>query len=102
MFKKIIPILIFIFFTSSCGGTFQDIKRGVTGQKRDSSDEFLIQKKDPLVLPPDFENLPTPDERAIAEKSFKIFEKNTETLKDDPSSISSSTEENILRKIQSK
>ena len=102
MFKKIIPILILTFFTSSCGGAWNDVKRGVTGEKKTSSDEFLIQKKDPLILPPDFENLPTPDDRVIAEEEFKVFENSTETINEDSPSVSSSTEENILRKIQSK
>ena len=101
MYKRFISILVLVFFISSCGGAWQDVKRGVTGQKRQSADEFLIQKKDPLVLPPDFENLPTPDERSIAKEEFKVFENNTETLNEDSSSVSSSTEENILRKIQS-
>ena len=35
----------------------------------------LIQKKDPLILPPDFENLPTPDERTLAKEEFSVFEK---------------------------
>ena len=55
MYKRFISILVLVFFISSCGGAWQDVKRGVTGQKRQSADEFLIQKKDPLVLPPDFE-----------------------------------------------
>ena len=38
------------------------IKRGLTGQKKASTDEFLVEKKDPLVLPPQFEQLPTPEE----------------------------------------
>ena len=36
------------------------IKDGLSGRKQNNSDEFLVQKKSPLVVPPDFEELPTP------------------------------------------
>ena len=32
-------------------------------KKADSGEEFLIEKKDPLVLPPDFSKLPKPNEQ---------------------------------------
>ena len=38
----------------------QDIKEGLTGQKSKNSDEFLVQKKNPLILPPKFRDLPIP------------------------------------------
>ena len=38
----------------------QDIKSGLTGQKKSNSDEFLVKKKNKLVVPPDFEVLPKP------------------------------------------
>tara|TARA_B100001765_G_scaffold191745_1_gene139184 strand:- start:271 stop:516 length:246 start_codon:yes stop_codon:yes gene_type:complete len=78
------------------------VKRGLTGEKRKSADEFLIQKKDPLILPPDYENLPIPDERIAATEEISTFEKNLGTSIEDNSSTSSSTEESILKKIQSK
>ena len=65
MLKKITYILLFIFLVS-CAGTFDSVKRGLTGAKKSSADEFLVKKKDPLILPPDFENLPTHDDRIDA------------------------------------
>ena len=56
MHKKIIYILVLIYFVTSCADTFDSVKRGLTGSKRQSADEFLVKKKDPLILPPDFEN----------------------------------------------
>ena len=56
---KNIKILIFASIFVLVGGC-QDIKQGLTGQKQDNSDEFLVKKKNKLVLPPDFEKLPTP------------------------------------------
>ena len=57
--KKIRSILFFVivFFTfQSC----QTVKEGFTSQKKKSTDEFLVEKKSPLVMPPDFNELPLP------------------------------------------
>ena len=102
MFKKIIYIVVLIFFVTSCADTFSSVKRGLTGSKADSGDEFMVRKKDPLILPPDFENLPTPDERILAVEEISIFEDKLEISIEDDSSGSSSVESSILKKIQSK
>ena len=102
MYRKIILILFLTLFTISCGDTLGSVKRGLTGAKANSADEFLVKKKDPLILPPDFENLPTPDERMIAQEEISLFEKKLEITMEDNSSTSTSTEESILKKIQSK
>ncbi len=101
MLKKITYILLFIFLVS-CADTFDSVKRGLTGAKKSSADEFLVKKKDPLILPPDFENLPTPDEAPILLEESSIFEN---TLEDDgkaDSPESKSVESSILKKIKSK
>ena len=102
MFKKITYIIILTFFVASCGETGSSIKRGLTGAKKTSADEFLIRKKDPLILPPDYENLPIPDEKIAGNEEISIFEKNLETLIEDNTSTPSSVEDSILKKIQSK
>ena len=102
MFKKITYIIILTFFVTSCADTASSIKRGLTGAKKTSGDEFLIQKKDPLILPPDYENLPTPDDSIAATEEISTFEKNLGTLIEDNSSRSSSVEDSILKKIRSK
>ena len=101
MHKKIIYILSIIYLVVSCE-SMDAVKRGLTGEKRKSADEFLIQKKDPLILPPDYENLPTPDERIAATEEISTFEKNLEASIEDNSSTPSSVEDSILKKIQSK
>ena len=81
--------------------TMQTIKRGVTGEKVTDTDEFLVKKKDPLILPPEFGKLPTPGDRRAARQEISIFE---ETLgkvsEDDTSTSSNSIEESILKKIK--
>ena len=101
MCKKIIYILFIICFVTSCQ-TLGDVKRGLTGEKVASTDEFFIKKKDPLVMPPDYESLPTPDERIAARDEISDFEKSLETSIEDNSSTSSSAESSILKQIQSK
>ena len=101
MLKNITYILLFIFLVS-CADTFDSVKRGLTGAKKSSADEFLVKKKDPLILPPDFENLPTPEEASVLLEESSIFEN---TLEDDgkaDSPESKSVESSILKKIQSK
>ena len=104
MFKRIIFIFLIFFILASCADTFDSVKRGLTGSKGDSADEFLVKKKDPLILPPDYENLPTPDERVEAEEENLIFKNTLETEieTESSSSDSGSVENSILKKIQSK
>ena len=99
--KKIIFSLLLVILITSCN-SWGSVKRGLTGQKQDSSDEFLVQKKDPLILPPDFDSLPTPGEKqeALEEKStFEEKLKSTSSFESD-SSTAGSTEESILKQIQ--
>ena len=102
MHKKIIYILVLIYFVTSCADTFDSVKRGLTGSKRKSADEFLVKKKDPLILPPDFENLPTPSEGDILLEEDSIFQNILEDEEKEDSSGSKSVESSILKKIQSK
>ena len=101
MNKKIIYILSIIFLITSCE-TMGSVKRGLTGEKQESTDEFMIKKKDPLIMPPDYENLPTPEDRVAAKDEISTFEESLGTsIEDDSISSPSSTEGFILKKIQS-
>ena len=80
MLKKILFSLTVLFFTASCGNTWDSVKRGLTGQKSNSTDEFLVEKKDPLVLPPNFEDLLEPSQATESEEEIEDFQK---TLEDD-------------------
>ena len=102
MYKKIFYLLFIILFVSSCGGVGDSIKRGMTNQKSTSTDEFLVKKKDPLILPPNFENLPSPNERSEANNEISIFQKNVEKTTESITSSTDSLENSILKKIQSK
>ena len=101
MYKKILYILITTCLITSCE-TMGSVKRGLTGEKQLSTDEFLVKKKDPLVLPPDYENLPIPEEGVVASDEISSFEKALGTSIEDSSESSSSTEDSILKKIKNK
>jgi len=62
-------ILISIFLTSC-----QSIKDGLSGKKNENSDEFLVQKKNPLVLPPNFMDLPSPEDELYEDEISKLEE----------------------------
>ena len=97
----IIIITIFLYSCQSAKDAFQSKKRS------DQSDEFLVQKKNPLVMPPDFEKLPTPGNQEFYQEEItdssdikdllKIKENNNqENNSDQPTGIESA----ILKKIQ--
>ena len=55
--KKLIAILFLMIFVYSCTGAGD----ALTGKKRsENSDEFLVEKKNPLTVPPDIDELPVP------------------------------------------
>ena len=61
MQKILNKIIIIIFFLiTACAESWQDVKKGLGGEKRTSTDEFLVRKKEPLVMPPKWKNLPEP------------------------------------------
>ena len=101
MYKKIVNMLAIIFFVTSCN-TMDSAKKAITGEKQNATDEFLVKKKDPLILPPDYENLPTPDEKAAAKEEISNFEKTLGASIEETTSSSSSAEESILKQIQKK
>ena len=99
--------MMLIFLVTSCADSWSNVKRGLTGAKQQSTDEFLVQKKDPLILPPDFDSLPSPSDReeAIEEMSDfsieKILKQESET-EITASSAQSSAEDSILKQIRKK
>ena len=107
MKSKNINILIIVLvsiFLYSC----ETAKEALQGKKRsEQSDEFLVEKKNPLAMPPDFEKLPVPEEQEIANNDKDDSSKVKELLNIDESidsendsNESSNIEDSILDKIQ--
>ena len=57
-------LIILSIFLTSC----QSVKDGLSGNKRENSDEFLVKKKSPLVMPPKYMELPKPTEETYNEE----------------------------------
>ena len=55
-YKLLILIGITTLFISSCS----TVKKAFDPQRKNSSEEFLVEKKSPLSMPPDFDELPVP------------------------------------------
>tara|TARA_Y100000816_G_scaffold129807_1_gene91561 strand:+ start:503 stop:814 length:312 start_codon:yes stop_codon:yes gene_type:complete len=101
-------LLIFLFLLLSISSC-QAVKDGLTGKKRTNTDEFLIKKKNPLVQPPEFGDLPKPLDAEIQKQDDKINNielliKNEEILDDQEitNSNPSSVEKIILEKIKNR
>ena len=95
--------LIYVFFLlSSC----QSIKDGLAGNKNENSDEFLIEKKNPLEIPPDFGVLPIPNKKnreidevqKIDEEIEKLLKK--ENISKDDQNFGNSAEDFVLQQIK--
>ena len=99
--KIFLSFFILILF-HSCGG-FGDAAKVLKNEKTRTTDEFLVKKREPLVLPPDFDKLPEPGlkNKKTNDKNDKI----KDLLKVDEdsgvqNSNQSSTENSILEKIR--
>ncbi len=104
-FIKISKILFLLFFLYSCGS----VGEALQGKKRsDQGDEFLIDKKNPLAMPPDFDKLPEPGEANVKslnevdnnQSKIKKLIKNSNNENISNSGETSSIESSILKKIK--
>ena len=58
--KKMLRNIFYLSFILLLFSGCQSVKDGLTGSKKSNSDEFLVEKKNPLVLPAEFDKLPEP------------------------------------------
>tara|TARA_Y100000992_G_scaffold24826_1_gene14111 strand:+ start:341 stop:658 length:318 start_codon:yes stop_codon:yes gene_type:complete len=103
---KNINQLIFIYLTflflSGCAAVQEGFS---SNKKKDGSDAFLVEKKAPLVMPPNYEELPFPKQnnQVIGENSGnikKLISNDNENNVSVSSENDVSLEENILEKIK--
>ena len=99
---KFFLILSLYILVSSCG----TVKEAFTNQKKSSSDEFLVEKKSPLVMPPDYNDLPVPNtDKNVEENSNNIESLITNNEKGDKKDNNSkgsdqNLEKTLLNKIK--
>ena len=107
MNKKIFSFLISIMIFTILTGC-QDVKKGLSGKKIDEGNEFLVIKKNPLVVPPNFNELPQPSDNNIENNSNKdnenefknIMKNNEDNILENDSTTTGNLEENILKQIK--
>ena len=102
-FLKIFAVLNLLLLLLSCG----IVKEGFQNPKKKSSDEFLVEKKSPLVMPPNFNELPIPkrsqnDENSDDNKIKELLEDKETTLKNnsETTGMNNSLEKNLIEKIK--
>ena len=99
---KFFLILSLYILVSSCG----TVKEAFTNQKKNRSDEFLVEKKSPLVMPPDYNDLPVPNtQNNVDENSNNIESLITNNEKGDAKYNNSdgkdqNLDETLLKKIK--
>ena len=94
---NIFLVLVVSSFLFSCGG-FKLKKKATSGE------EFLIEKKDPLILPPDFSKLPKPNEQpeAVDEEVNIISVLNGKQSSSDEDNNQNSLKSDIKKSISDK
>jgi hypothetical protein len=94
---------LFIFaLLASCSSIQESV-----GSKKNNSDEFLVEKKSPLIMPPDYNELPIPREKNLEKKSEESEienliskSKKDDELADKPDDNNKSFEDLLLDKIK--
>jgi len=99
---KISLILITVFILEGCS----NVKEGLSLKKKQGIDEFLIERKNPLTVPPDFSSLPQPrnsmEENKVEEKDIDLKKVLTETKENKTISSSDNLEKSISNILNKK
>ena len=109
--KKTNPLItsfLILLFLNSCG----TVAEGLGGSKKKGNEEFLVEKKSPLVLPPSFGQLPEPvkkpKENIILEKKDTsdieeiINQSSSANTSEKSDDTKNSIEQSIIKKIKEK
>ena len=93
---QIIFLLLFLTFLNNCNS----VREVMSGEQR-TTDEFLVKKKDPLVLPPKYGELPLPKSKVEVSKDSSIKKMlGTSSEKIGDSNSTSNLENMILRELR--
>ena len=100
--KKLNLLLILFLILISCG-SLSEAKKVIKNEKVITTDEFLVKKRNPLVIPPNFEEVPIPgsEPKQIINEGEKIKRiLNAPKEENNSTSKSSSVENSILKRIR--
>ena len=102
--KKILGLFALIILLNSC----ENVKKGL-GMQKEAPDDFLIEKRNPLTMPPNFDLLPPDsivqeDKKNDKDSLKEMFNKNVDGKKEvEPNkkeNSSGSLEKSILDKVR--
>ena len=109
--KKTNPLIasfLILIFLNSCG----TVSEGLGGSKKKGSDEFLVEKKSPLVIPPSFGELPEPgkepegniisDKKVTSDIEDIINQSSSTSTSEKSDDSKNSIEQSIIKKINEK
>ena len=109
--RKKIKAFLFLLLVSSILYGCQSVTDGLTLKKKGNSQQFLIEKKQPLVMPPEFDKLPEPgsinlknEEQNNSNQNLdlnKLIKSSSKDIKNssDKKSISSELEKKISEEL---
>ena len=98
---KLLILLKLIFLLAACN----TVKEGFSSQRKNNSDEFLVEKKSPLIMPPNFNELPIPakaeSKNLTRDNEIKdlIIKKKVQDNSTKLKNINNSLEQSMLKKI---
>tara|TARA_B100000902_G_C26468244_1_gene508843 strand:+ start:104 stop:421 length:318 start_codon:yes stop_codon:yes gene_type:complete len=100
-FKKLCFILILTLMFQGCS----TLKEGFRSQKKNSTDEFLVEKKSPLVMPPEYNELPLPEienseNENLEDNDIKKLLTNTDNVNSNSNKQNKDFKNSILDKIK--
>ena len=107
--KNITKNLFYLFVILISLGACQSVRDGLEGKKKSSADEFMVKKKNPLVLPPEFDELPEPKTSTSEDKNKEeeidlqiIFGKSSDSISTNSKikTTNGPLEKSILEKIK--
>ena len=101
LINKLLIIFTMVIILNACGG-LSDAGKVLRNEKTRTTDEFLVKKRDPLILPPDYSKLPAPDTLKQSEKEKDNKIKNILKIpkgQNSNNSKASSVEQLIIEKI---
>jgi hypothetical protein len=107
MIIKNYNLLIFVGIISLLLSSCSTVKKAFDPERKNSSEEFFVEKKSPLSMPPEFDELPVPqssiEENEDQSEDIKILitDKNSNQSQiDEIEGLDISSEELILDKIK--
>ena len=100
---KIIIFIVFLMLALKSCSSMKEAGQVLRNEKVKTTDEFLVKKKQPLILPPNYEKIPEPgsaDQKQIDDKEkIKKILKSSDVEKPGMNK-SSSIEKSIIDKIR--